>query len=328
LSKNSHTMRINSWVSLAGVSIIFWLLPVDALNDDEEGEKFWSDWKKISEISPRLQAKLQRRGRQYENLLNTEIEDDENITAKEEGTSTIEYTGIEVQEPQDSIKSNQLYAAAFLLENYLKLIPDQSILENIICRQVQRRQAPRGIWDMLDFYSVLGDFWDKYGAHYGELNWVKMYDVYSDNAKFKNMFKKKQKQVNIIWKGQGLPTKNQMKDIINHLTNHPEKKTQIAAVVEILREFTSSTGRNRVSSSSLPHIRSALVIATAAMEDNNPACKVVEDVSEVGEEVDDEHKDKTFGDTELLLDIGKAIVCVLCGVVTPGLCDVACKIAL
>ena len=139
-----------------------------------------------------------------------------------------------MQDPQDSIKSNQLYAAAFLLENYLKLIPDQSILENIICRQVQRRQAPRGIWDMLDFYSVLGDFWDKYGAHYGELNWVKMYDVYSDNAKFKNMFKKKQKQVNIIWKGQGLPTKKQMKDIINHLTNHPEKKTQIAAVVEVL----------------------------------------------------------------------------------------------
>jgi len=308
-------MRINSWVSLAGVSIIFWLLPVDALNDDEEGEKFWSDWKKISEISPRLQAKLQRRGRQYENLLRTEIKDNENTT------------GTEVQE-QDSIKSNQLYAAAFLLENYLKLIPDQSMLENIICRQVQGRHAPRGIWDMLDFYSVLGDFWDKYGARYGELNWVKMYDVYSDDVKFKNMFKKKQEQVKIIWKGQGMPTKKQMKDIINHLKNHPEKRTQIAAVIEILREFATSAGRNRVSSSSLPHIRSALVIATAAMEDNNPACKLVEEASEVGEEDNDEHKDKTFGDTELLLDIGKAIVCVLCGVVTPGLCDVACKIAL
>merc|ERR1712173_262967 len=100
------TMRINSWVSLAGVSIIFWLLPVDALNDDEEGEKFWSDWKKISEISPRLQAKLQRRGRQYENLLNTEIEDDENITAKEEGTSTIEYTGMPFLKNQSNLKSS------------------------------------------------------------------------------------------------------------------------------------------------------------------------------------------------------------------------------
>ena len=49
----------------------------------------------------------------------------------------------------------------------------------------------------------------------------------------------------------------------------------------------------------MPHIRSALLIATTAMEESESACKVVED--------DTEHKDKTFEDTELLLSIGKAI---------------------
>ena len=187
-----------------------------------------------------------------------------------------------------------------MLENYLKLIPDQALLESIICNQVQTRQANRGIFDMLDFHSIIGDFWNNYGEKYGELDWVRMYDVYSDNSEFEKLFKKKMPQVNIIWQGQGLPTQQQMKEIITSLNNHPEKKQQITAAVDILKEFTRSAGRNGISPSSLPNIRSALVVAKSVLEDDTKSS-----CTKVGEFAG--HKDKTFGDTDLLINIGRAI---------------------
>ena len=133
----------------------------------------------------------------------------------------------------ESLKTNQLYAAAFLVENYLKLLPDESMLENMICKQVQSRQATRGIWDMLDFYSILGDFWEKHGSQYEDLDWFTMYDTYSDDVAFKKMFKKKEKEVKVIWSGKGLPTRDQMKSIVQKLNKHPEKTEQIDAAVQV-----------------------------------------------------------------------------------------------
>lgn len=314
-------MKVHSWITFAAVSIIFWLLPADALREvdgKENPSKFWSDWKKISEINPGLHAKLKRRGRQYDFADLDNLGDIVAKTVDEESNGTALKTDAE-QPVNESLKTNQLYAAAFLVENYLKLLPDESMLENMICKQVQSRQATRGIWDMLDFYSILGDFWEKHGSQYEDLDWFTMYDTYSDNVAFEKMFKKKEKEVRVIWSGEGLPTRDQMKSIVQNLNKHPEKTEQIDAAVQILLEFSKSVGRTKMSQLAMPHTRSALVIAKQAMEEGKTGCK---DMKET------EHKDKTLQDTELIWSIGKAIACVLCGVLTPGLCDVACKITL
>jgi len=324
------TMKIHSWVIFAAFSIIFWLIPVDAKKDVknkfEKPSKFWSDWKIISELNPGLHTKLERRGRQYDmgefaaNTTEGPPESNNEVETNITGFNISE-NGLGQNQPMGgSLKMNQLYAAAFLVENYLKLIPDEAMLESIICKQIQSKQAPRGILDMLDFYSIIGTFWDKHGSKFGDLDWVRMYDTYSDDVEFEKMFKKKENYVKIIWSGKELPSRKQMKSIITHLNKHPEKTKEISAAVQILREFTSSARISKMTQPAMPRIRSALLIAKTAMEESESACKVVED--------DTEHKDKTFEDTELLLSIGKAIACVLCGVLTPGLCDVACKISL
>jgi len=330
-------MKLCTWVQIAAFSIIFWLLPVDAVG--VKPSKIWSDWRKISEAYPSLHSKLERHGRQHD-LPGpattpkewTDTTTDEETTVKSsqlvflENTknTSLETDGSEMgNSTNESWKINQLYAASFLIENYLKLIPDEAMVEamveNMICLQIKSERMPRGLLDYLDFYSVIGTFWDRYGSRHGDLDWIRMYDTYSDVRKFNKMLNKKKKEANILFPNGKFPTTSGMKSIIRNLNRHPEKTRQIESIVQILKEFSNSARKRRSVQTAMPHLRSALKMAKTAMENQNTACDDMEE--------DTEHRDKTL-ETELLWSIGKAIACVLCGVLTPGLCDIACKISL
>merc|ERR1712098_464353 len=119
------------------------------------------------------------------------------------------------------------------------------------------------------------------------------------------MFKKKSDQVIILVGTSDYPTRQEMKAIITQLNNNPDFK-KISAAVEILREFATSSSRSANSAPSIPHFKSALLIASKAVRKSDEECNKVNQTSDR----DSEQKKKTLKDTEVILNIGKAIACV------------------
>merc|ERR1719445_794149 len=92
---------------------------------------------------------------------------------------------------------------------------------------------------MYDFYSSLGEFWNKYGNKSKSLNWIEMYSTYRSDSAFEQMIKKKERASKFLFPQDSIPTKTQVKEMIKYLNSHPNERRKIAALKEVLQEFTS-----------------------------------------------------------------------------------------
>ncbi|XP_023342664.1 uncharacterized protein LOC111712311 isoform X2 [Eurytemora carolleeae] len=74
----------------------------------------------------------------------------------------------------------QVYSLAYILDRSL----DMSSTPNFVCKHSRSLLSQnRGFLQMLKFYTALTEFWHKYSEEGEKLDWVQMYDIYTNQEK-------------------------------------------------------------------------------------------------------------------------------------------------
>merc|ERR1711971_355806 len=143
-------------------------------------------------------------------------------------------------------------------------------------------------------------FWRKHGS--GNINLIRVYEIYATKENVSNIHYAE--KICSLESDKDCQNADSIKAKITSLYSDAQDQDRIQKFVKAFK--AASTMEQKFS---FPNIRAALNTLNHTLENIQEICW---DVSEVTTE--QEYKNKTFGDAGLLLNIGKAIACVVCGV--------------
>ncbi|XP_023342671.1 uncharacterized protein LOC111712311 isoform X3 [Eurytemora carolleeae] len=137
----------------------------------------------------------------------------------------------------------QVYSLAYILDRSL----DMSSTPNFVCKHSRSLLSQnRGFLQMLKFYTALTEFWHKYSEEGEKLDWVQMYDIYTNQEKL-DILVAQIPEVSDLFPSGDLPDLDELTIIFEHQVHSPEQD-QIETYLQIIRRlFVLEPGAERFS---------------------------------------------------------------------------------